>query len=613
MGAKYGKIDYPLNEIENLINFGNNDCTNFRDSNHSNIEIIYEQKGSDIPSIYRCPVCLSIPIFYYTQEKILYQCNCGIYNCSINYFLKSFISYPISDIILKDNTDQKEKIKTKIGFCSICSLFVDSTNHSKEYFGHTIKDTDNIFLNEFKYNKKKEIDNEQFREFIKNNLKFDIIKQIEEKYKDFKNIFNKNKSTDSNNFEILNQKLYLLSKFLYYSFQTCLSKNVLNYRILTNLCCNYYQIFRLKEFEKNKNQFNINENHFLDDYEKIIEKNRKSKISSNNIEYSSNECSYGDIIRFFYDKYSQRYLISYSWKIIITEKNNYSEISIGIDDIEKYSIIYFECLKKNVIAIKDSTDIVLLDFEKAKIIKKISLPSDIESKDEINFIEIINNNYLVVGCSNTKLIIYTILQDDSNPDSLNFEFINKISGNYQDIFKVKDTLIFRDNEYLIFNKFNEINNNIEEQFKVEFKSNYHIEINDIENDQILVKQFNTATCLIYIFEIYNLKTQQKICEYECEKNKDNDFLYLEGDYLLRVYRNGLSLFSINNLKVCDYIELPYADNKKKWAVFKDDSGLNIIYNSKLYRVKEEEIKFIADIKYKNKYVSIVDIQESFIW
>ena len=104
-------------------------------------------------------------------------------------------------------------------------------------------------------------------------------------------------------------------------------------------------------------------------------------------------------------------------------------------------------MKKNVIAIKDSTDIVLLDFEKAKIIKKISLPSDIESKDEINFIEIINNNYLVVGCSNTKLIIYTILQDDSNPDSLNFEFINKISGNYQDIFKVKDILIFKNNEY----------------------------------------------------------------------------------------------------------------------------------------------------------------------
>jgi len=73
MGNKYVTIEYPLNNIENLINIGNNNYTNFRNLNHSNIDIIYEQKGSDIPSIYRCPICLSIPIFYYTQEKILYQ------------------------------------------------------------------------------------------------------------------------------------------------------------------------------------------------------------------------------------------------------------------------------------------------------------------------------------------------------------------------------------------------------------------------------------------------------------------------------------------------------------------------------------------------------------
>ena len=168
--------------------------------------------------------------------------------------MTSFISYPISKITLKDNIGQNNQI----GFCSICSLFVDSSNHSKEFYGHTIKSIDNIFLNEFKFNKKKEINNQQFREFVKNNLKFEIIKEIEEKYKDFKNIFNKNKKTESNDIEKLNQKLYLLSKFLYYSFQICLSKKVLNYRILTNLCCNYYQIFRLKDFEKNKNKFNIN-------------------------------------------------------------------------------------------------------------------------------------------------------------------------------------------------------------------------------------------------------------------------------------------------------------------------------------------------------------------
>ena len=128
MGNKYAKIDYPLNNIENITNFGENNCTNFRVSNHSNIEID-EQKGSDIPSLYRCPVCLIIPIFYYTQEKILYQCNCGNYTCSLNYFLTSFQSYPISKINLKENKGQNNNI----GFCPICSLFVNSSNHSKEY------------------------------------------------------------------------------------------------------------------------------------------------------------------------------------------------------------------------------------------------------------------------------------------------------------------------------------------------------------------------------------------------------------------------------------------------------------------------------------------------
>ena len=197
---------------------------------------------------------------------------------------------------------------------------------------------------------------------------------------------------------------------------------------------------------------------------------------------------------------------------------------------------------------------------------------------------------------------------------MNFEFINKISGTYQDIFKIKDTLIFRSDEYLIFNKFNEINNNIEEQFKIEFKSNYHIEIDDIENNQILVKQFNTATCLIYTFEIYDLKTKLKICSYECERNIDNDFLYLEENYLLRVHRKNLNLFNINNLKDCgNSIEVHFDDNKKKWAVFTDNSGLNFVYYDKLYRIKKENIKFIGEMNYSNKYISVVDIQESYNW
>lgn len=252
-----------------------------------------------------------------------------------------------------------------------------------------------------------------------------------------------------------------------------------------------------------------------------------------------------------------------------------------------------------------------MDFENAKIIKKINLTSEVESRDKIKFIEIINNNYLVICCSNTKVFIYAIIQDSN---TINFESVNKISGNYKDIFKIKDTLIFRDDEYLIFNKFNEANNNIEEQFKIKFRSIYHIEIDDIENDQILVKQYNTATCLIYEFEIYNLKTNLKICRYDCETNIDNDFLFLEGDYLLRVNRNGLSLFNKNNLKVCGTsMDVHFGDNKRKWAVFKDNSELNIVYYKNLYRIKNEEIVFVSEMNYKNKYDSIVDIKESYDW
>ena len=204
------------------------------------------------------------------------------------------------------------------------------------------------------------------------------------------------------------------------------------------------------------------------------------------------------------------------------------------------------------------------------------------------------------------------MQDSSNTNSLNFEFINKFSGNYQDIFKIKDILIFRSNEYLIFNKFNEIKNNIEEQFKIEFKSNYHIEINYIGNDQILIKQFNQATCLIYIFEIINIKTKQKICRYECKKNIDNDFLFLEDNYLLRVYKKGLGLFNKNNLKNFggSLDLLCFLDNQRKWAVFKDNFGLKIIYDNILYRVNERKIEFIGEIKFQNKYVCEINIKKS---
>ena len=66
------------------------------------------------------------------------------------------------------------------------------------------------------------------------------------------------------------------------------------------------------------------------------------------------------------------------------------------------------------------------------------------------------------------------------------------------------------------------------------------------------------------FEIYNIKTKLKICTYKCEKNIDNDFLFLEEDYLLRVNINSLNLFNISNLKTCGTLmKVEYDDSMRK--------------------------------------------------
>ena len=61
------------------------------------------------------------------------------------------------------------------------------------------------------------------------------------------------------------------------------------------------------------------------------------------------------------------------------------------------------------------------------------------------------------------------------------------------------------------------------------------------------------------------------------------------------------------------MKVHFGDNKRKWAVFKDNSGLNIVYYKNLYRINNEEIEFVSEMNYKNKYNSVVDIKESFDW
>ena len=159
----YKKIDYPLNNID--IDFNDESCNNWHRKNHDNIEIQYENRTNDIPTIYRCPICLCIPILYYNELKIFYKCNCGCFNCSIDYFFHNFISYTINDIKIKGNSKNEE-----IAYCSSCSQFItDIDKHKNEYYGHIIKIINDIFLKsdsseqgEYRYHYNSSFDSFQF-------------------------------------------------------------------------------------------------------------------------------------------------------------------------------------------------------------------------------------------------------------------------------------------------------------------------------------------------------------------------------------------------------------------------------------------------------------------
>jgi hypothetical protein len=193
----YKEIEFPLNNIQNIIKISSKDCTNCYTLDRD-IKIEYDKKNN-IPSIYRCPVCLCIPFIIY-EKKICYLCNCGYHKCSVDYFLTNFISYPINALILKNYDDIES---SKIYFCQVCSKFIiDREEHQNNYYGHPIKNIYNIFqkTEEENYNyyeikldnyingkntNKESVWSIKFSDFIKNNLNFNILEKIEKCYKKF--------------------------------------------------------------------------------------------------------------------------------------------------------------------------------------------------------------------------------------------------------------------------------------------------------------------------------------------------------------------------------------------------------------------------------------------
>ena len=220
-------IEYPLKDIEKFIDSKNKICSNKHMANHDNINIIFNQESNDIPSLYRCPVCLCIPLAIYQEPRIFYKCNCGEYNCSIDYFLSNFISYPISEINFKDSSSEQNFMV----FCSDCSKFIDVNKHKKEYFKHSFKDLNNIIIN-----KSNEAKYDEFIIINKSNAKYDEFRYKVNKGFEFMNVCSDSKEIE----DFVNKIQYndFINKFLKYN--------------IIQLIENKYNEFEKRAKEKNK-------------------------------------------------------------------------------------------------------------------------------------------------------------------------------------------------------------------------------------------------------------------------------------------------------------------------------------------------------------------------
>ena len=371
-------IEYPLNNSNNLIKEDKINCNNPKIADHSNIEIIYD-KESEIPTLYRCPVCLCIPLLYYQKLEIIYKCNCGIYKCSLDYFFTNFKSYPIININFKDNLENKEEI----AFCSSCVKFINNVNkHKEEYFGHIIRNTNFIFFKSKEGNyteyifecnyceginqiskkyKKYAGENRKinFRYFISKYLNFNLIGRIEKLYKEFQKEFIKGKEKlkkenkyDKNKIKIseeMNTKLYLFSKFIYFVFEKNYKKNNLNFQIIFNIFFIVYNRSTTK-----KQIIDIFEHYFIEDFScnpKFNNKNYKE------IKYLSSEFILERRLgyeKIYYDKSLKRFIILDGLGIYITLKNELYDIIYKTRFTWGQGIIYLEKSKKNILAIKRS-------------------------------------------------------------------------------------------------------------------------------------------------------------------------------------------------------------------------------------------------------------------
>ena len=608
----YEEIEYPLKDISSLIESSSKECTNFNQID-PNIEIIYNTK-SDIPSIYRCPICLIIPFLYYNKPenkpKIYYLCNCGFHNCCFNYFFQNFVSIPIDRIIYKDIKDENAKIK----FCKQCSKFMsEDSNHDRKYYGHSCKEIDNIFLTSkngnftefyggitYAHNCNKLDSNKydpkiEFKSFISSYLNFNIIKKLENRYKEYQKIISVVKNEE---FKLENYKLYLFAKFLYYVFQKNLSENTLNLQIMLNLyiiikqlntdSC-YYPLY----YYYFNNFHCLNKNAYKDKYSLLKQ-----------FQYLENRITLDiRIDKILYDTYSHRYIIQAFNNFLISQKESITDIFLYKENISyKFlTVLYLKNLNKNVVVFQNEYFIEIIDIEDGKYID-----FDFMEREKIRNIKLLDNKYLIIHINN-KIEFFNFSQKESN-NLIKLE-INKIFTYFpydEEVFEIQNMIVLNKIDKLIFTKINKEENDLYEIFFLNIKKTKRvktIDVIDIKKNRILIKyferiDFNKAN-LVFKFEIYNLKTRQLILVFKKMKEVE-DILFFGGKYIIALINYYCIIYDLNNLikkGICS-IHIPpfskdwaiYPNNSGEWFLISEKSRCKIIYNNQIE--KSETISFI---------------------
>ena len=649
--GNYEKINNPINESKNILDINNQICDNSRIPYHSDIIIEFDKKDDNSKSIYRCPVCLLIPYIQYNSlDTILYRCNCGIHVCSIDYFLNNFPSYPINKITFKNNSRNSKDM----AFCSSCSKFIDQPLlHAKEYYDHIIRDIRDIFFHsevgkyeEFYYiqyggnvysginknskekiNMKKHNKSINYKKIISKFLNFNIIKKINDKYIRFQKRFKEeagklkkgnpymNYEERIKGMELINEKIYLFAKYIYYIFETNYSQNNLIFQIILNL---FWVIMYFKEAEKSKvaeayltldeikkYNFNIFIHCFLNNYAyDYFHKSDYEIIKEMNVhmEYEGKTVT---LSKFFFDIYSKRYILFILDLFYITNKNSSNDIAIIGHNIFISKIIFIKSLEKNILAfirenLLNIDNIFFIDLEEGKILGKISLSIRKDySKLHFKQIEFYDDEFLFINIFD-NIYLYKYL-NDNNKNIIKFELMNIFKNTYRQIFLVQNMFfVINSKDKFAVAKINEEKNNFKEIFElnITYEKDYSIEIIGVKTNIILIKYYTYLSIRKVV--IYNIFMRQIVSKYKY-KEKVIDCKVYGGKYLLNISNEILKIFDLKLFKKVADIKVKQEISHKNWDVYKDNSrDWYIYFYQNIYKIEKPKMKYIKNRKFYNQ-------------